>query len=158
LEGFDRNLAVIDIALVIAEREPRADFSQKVLTDRHTAPLMRAVSLRSGSPAIHQDEFHVPSPNEVYQSETVIVVETGHHMSANHLSDAPTISRLAEHLLYGFDPAGRLLLFSERARFPWPLGLGRLWLRFSDLAIRHIRIDSRHPFLPLSEALERKYS
>jgi hypothetical protein len=94
LKGFDRNLAVIDVALVIAKREPRADFSQIVLTDRHTAPLVRAVSLRSGSPAIHQDEFHVPSPSEFCQPEIVIVVETSHHMSVNHrCSDDLTVGR-----------------------------------------------------------------
>ena len=52
---------MIDVALVIAVEEPRHDVSQIALPDWLTAqPTER---LRAGCPAIHQDEFHVASPN-----------------------------------------------------------------------------------------------
>src|SRR5262249_7119746 len=50
--------AVIDVPPVIAVEEPRCKFSQIALPDRLTAQLM------AGRPTIHDDEFHVPPPNE----------------------------------------------------------------------------------------------
>jgi hypothetical protein len=58
----DGNIAVIDVAIVIAVGEPRCDFSQVALSDWLTA--QRTERLRPGCPAIHHDEFHVPPPNE----------------------------------------------------------------------------------------------
>jgi hypothetical protein len=56
------NFAVIDVAPVIAVEEPRCKFSQIALPDRLTAQLTE--SLLAGRPTIHDDEFHVPPPNE----------------------------------------------------------------------------------------------
>jgi hypothetical protein len=61
LECKDGSFAVIDVALVIAAGEPRHDISQVPLPDLLTA--QRTERLRAGCPAIHQDEFHVTSPN-----------------------------------------------------------------------------------------------
>jgi hypothetical protein len=61
LERKDGSLAVIDVALVIAVGEPGYDISQVALPDWLAA--QRAERLRAGCPAIHQDEFHVASPN-----------------------------------------------------------------------------------------------
>ena len=57
LEGQDRNIAVIDVTIVIAVGEPRCDFSQVALSDWLTAQCTKR--LRPGCPAIHHDEFHV---------------------------------------------------------------------------------------------------
>jgi hypothetical protein len=62
LERQDRNIAVIDVTIVIAVGEPRCDFSQVALSDWLTAQCTKR--LRPGCPAIHHDEFHVPPPNE----------------------------------------------------------------------------------------------
>ena len=62
LECRDGKFAVIDVALVIAVGEPCCDLSQVAPRDRLTA--QRTERLRVGCPAIHQDEIHVPSPNE----------------------------------------------------------------------------------------------
>jgi hypothetical protein len=51
-----------DIALVVAVGEPRCDLPQVASSDRFTAP--RTKGSRPGCPAIHQDELHVPLPNE----------------------------------------------------------------------------------------------
>src|SRR5436189_6450480 len=56
------NFAVTDVAPVIAVGEPRCKFSQIALPDRLTA--QRTESLQAGCPTIHDDEFHVPPPNE----------------------------------------------------------------------------------------------
>src|ERR1700682_5022164 len=62
LECRDGNFAVIDVALVIAVGEPCCDLSQVAHRDRLTAH--RTKRSRVGCPAIHQDESHVPAPNE----------------------------------------------------------------------------------------------
>ena len=61
LECKDGNLAVVDVALVIAVGELRFDIAQVALPDRLTA--QRAERLRAGCPAIYQDEFHVAPAN-----------------------------------------------------------------------------------------------
>ena len=61
LERWDGNIAVIDVAIVIAVGEPRCDFSQVALSDWLTA--QRTKRLRAGRPAIHQYESHVAPPN-----------------------------------------------------------------------------------------------
>ena len=61
-ECRDRYFAVIDVTPVITVGEPRRGFSQVALSDRLTA--QRTEGWRSGCPAIHQDESHVPPPNE----------------------------------------------------------------------------------------------
>ena len=50
-----------DVAPVIAVGEPCRDLSQVIASDWLTA--QRTERLRSGSPAIHHDEFHMPPPN-----------------------------------------------------------------------------------------------
>jgi hypothetical protein len=62
LERQDGNIAVIGVAPVAAVGEPRCNFSQVALSDWLTA--QGTERLRSGCPAIHHDEFHVPPPNE----------------------------------------------------------------------------------------------
>src|SRR5215467_1930389 len=57
------SLAVTGVALVIAVREPRCEFSQITLPDWPTA--QRTERLRAGCPAIDQDEFHMSSPRFV---------------------------------------------------------------------------------------------
>ena len=61
MECKDGSLAVIGVAPVIAVEEPRHDVSQVALPDRLTA--QRTERLRAGCPAVHQDEFHVASPD-----------------------------------------------------------------------------------------------
>ena len=61
LECKDGSFAVIDVALVIAVAELRRDIAQVALPDWLTA--QRTERLRAGCPAIHQDEFHVASPD-----------------------------------------------------------------------------------------------
>jgi hypothetical protein len=61
LECKDGSFAVIGVALVIAVEEPRHDVSQVALPDWLAA--QRTGRLRAGCPAIHQDEFHVASPD-----------------------------------------------------------------------------------------------
>ena len=63
LESRRGTLAVTGVALVIAVGEPRYKFSQVALPDWVTA--RRTDRLRAGCPAIHQDEFHMPSPSSV---------------------------------------------------------------------------------------------
>jgi hypothetical protein len=58
LGGQDGNIAVIDVAVVIAVGEPRCDVSQVALSDWPTAQRTERLP---GYPAIHHDEFHVPS-------------------------------------------------------------------------------------------------
>jgi hypothetical protein len=62
LDCLEANFAVTDVAIVIAVGQPRCDFSQVALPDWLTA--YGTERLRPGCPAIHQDEFHMPSPNE----------------------------------------------------------------------------------------------
>ena len=64
LERQDGNISVIDVAIVIAVGEPRCDFSQVAISDWLTA--QRTERLRSGCPAIHQDEFHARHSNEFH--------------------------------------------------------------------------------------------
>jgi hypothetical protein len=71
LERQDGNIAVIDVAIVIAVGEPRCDFSQVALSDWLTPP--RTERLRPGCPAIHHDEFHLPPPNEKQKPNNTIV-------------------------------------------------------------------------------------
>ena len=61
LESRRGTLAVTGVALVIAVGEPRYKFSQVALPDWVTA--RRTDRLRAGCPAIHQDEFHMASPD-----------------------------------------------------------------------------------------------
>ena len=56
------NLAVTDVAPVITVREECRKLPQVALPDRLAA--QSAERLRLWCPAIHQDEFHVPPPNE----------------------------------------------------------------------------------------------
>src|ERR1700687_5849523 len=60
LDCWEANFAVTDVAIVIAVGQPRCDFSQVGLPDWLTAH--GTERLRPGCPAIHQDEFHMPSP------------------------------------------------------------------------------------------------
>src|SRR5229473_55489 len=62
LECRNGSLAPVAVALVVAIGEPCCDFAQVALLDWLAAH--RAESLRSGGPVSHQDESHVPSPNE----------------------------------------------------------------------------------------------
>ena len=52
---------MICVAIMIAIDEVRPDFSQIARSDRLIAP--HTEGLRTGRPAIHQDEFHVAPPN-----------------------------------------------------------------------------------------------
>jgi len=58
----DGNVTAIAVALEIAVGEPRCGFSQVALSDWLAA--QRTERWWSGCPVIHQDEFHVPPPNE----------------------------------------------------------------------------------------------
>lgn len=51
-----------DVALVIAVGEPRCNISQVDLPEWHAA--LRTERRWSRYPAVHQDESHVPLPNE----------------------------------------------------------------------------------------------
>src|SRR5438477_5660039 len=64
LERWDGKPAVTGVALVIAVGDPRCKFSQVALPDWLTA--QRTERLRAGCPAIHQDEFHMPTPRSVF--------------------------------------------------------------------------------------------
>jgi hypothetical protein len=61
LERSGGNLAVTDVAPVIAVGELSCKFSQIALPDRFAT--QRTASLLAERPAIHDDEFHVPRPN-----------------------------------------------------------------------------------------------
>ena len=63
LESRRGTLTVTGVALVIAVEERRYNFSQVALPDWVAA--RRTDRLRAGCPAIHQDEFHVPSLRSV---------------------------------------------------------------------------------------------
>ena len=62
LECGARDFAVSDVALVIAVEEQRLELSQVTLLDWLTA--QRTARLRARCSAVHEDEFHVPPPNE----------------------------------------------------------------------------------------------
>ena len=61
LERRGGNLAVTDVAAVIAVGELSCKFSQIAFPDRFAT--QRTASLLAGRPTIHDDEFHVPPPN-----------------------------------------------------------------------------------------------
>jgi hypothetical protein len=84
LESHDRSITVIDVALLVAVGEPRCDVSQVALSDWLTA--QRTERLRSGCPAIHHDEFHVPPPNEKQKPNDSIDSRTGVKIIAFPLS------------------------------------------------------------------------
>ena len=60
-EQPDGALAVIGVAIVIAVDEVRPDFSQVACSNWLSAHQTKG--LRTGRPAIHQDESHVAPPN-----------------------------------------------------------------------------------------------
>jgi hypothetical protein len=62
LECRELEFAIAEVTVMIAVGEPRCEFSQVALSDRLTAH--GTERSRLGRPAIHQDEFHCPSPNE----------------------------------------------------------------------------------------------
>src|SRR5437016_343107 len=62
LECRELHFAIAEVTVVIAVGEPGCEFSQVALSDRLTA--QGTEGSRLGRPAIHQDEFHCPSPNE----------------------------------------------------------------------------------------------
>lgn len=61
LESLDGSLAVIGIAVLVAVRQPRLDFSQIAPPDRPAA--QHALGLCAGRPSVHQYESHVAPPN-----------------------------------------------------------------------------------------------
>ena len=61
LERWSGNLAVTDVAPVIAVEELSCKLSQIALPDRLAT--QRTASLLAGRPTIHDDEFHVPPPH-----------------------------------------------------------------------------------------------
>jgi len=61
LESQDGSFAVIGVAVMVAVRQPRLDFSQIARPDRLTA--QHTQGLRVGRPAVHQNESHVAPPN-----------------------------------------------------------------------------------------------
>src|SRR5882757_2911877 len=62
LECGKLHLAIAEVTVVIAVGEPCCEFSQVALSDRLTT--QGTERLWPGSPAVDQDEFHVPPPNE----------------------------------------------------------------------------------------------
>ena len=76
LQCQNGHLTIAGVAVVIAEAETRCDFSQIVRSDRLTAQC--AEGLRAGRSAIHQDEIHVPPPNEKQNTVSAgLLVEDG---------------------------------------------------------------------------------
>src|SRR5258708_18178281 len=62
LECGKLHLAIAEVTVVIAVGEPCCEFSQVALSDRLTT--QGTERLWPGSPAVDQDEFHVPPPDE----------------------------------------------------------------------------------------------
>ena len=60
MQRLDGNLAVAEVALTVTVGETRCKLPQVALHDRLAA--QRTEGLRVGCPAVHQNEFHVPSP------------------------------------------------------------------------------------------------
>jgi len=62
LQRQKRNIAVLELTLVIAIGEPSWNFSQVHPPERLAA--LRTERWWGRYPAVHQDEFHMPPPNE----------------------------------------------------------------------------------------------
>src|SRR5882724_5274893 len=61
LQCREFDFAIAEVTVVVAVGEPRCEFSQISSSDRLTA--QGTEGLLPGRPAVHQYEFHFPSPN-----------------------------------------------------------------------------------------------
>ena len=74
LQCWASDFAVTDVAFVIAVEDKCRKLSQVTLLDWLTA--QRTARLRARCSAVHEDEFHVPPPNEKALSPMSLIEAT----------------------------------------------------------------------------------
>ena len=90
-----------EVALVTAVGETRGELAQIAFTDRLAA--QGAPSLWTGSPAVHQDEFHVSPPLEEPLPSTTIWSLTRERLNRTEVNAADAVV-LAAHTRVGRSP------------------------------------------------------